>query len=368
MAQSIRAQTFQLFFETFDGPSSIFALNTLGPGGAFGPNVWTINNQYNGLGVYPSTPTQDSTFFGTINFAPTSNYLHIYDSGTASPTNATYDPAIASDNFAEVTASYCTLGLIDVTFSFFYTCDGTTNDFGEVYYSADGSPWTKVGEAKYNNKEQWQFEAIMDPGFNDVEDLRFGFRWVNDGSSPPNSTSFSVDDVVLVATYDPILNPVDITITSFAPDPVCQEDNLLIFWEISDPLCEGQYEIELSAPGGGFYGRHDRIGRVHDRGGGYAGRDLHATDPGLGFAGHLLQGADQPGQSVAGDQRNRDHLLHGRRLPEHDHDPSTRRHLRHERRVRELGDRCALLFDGGLSSAATPIPPCCRISTEISIR
>jgi hypothetical protein len=144
------------------------------------------------------------------------------------------------------------LGLTNVTFSFFYTCDGTVDDYGQVYYSADGGPWTPVGMAKYNNADQWQFESITDPAFENVEDLRFGFRWVNSGTAPTNSTSFAVDDVILVATYDPIANPIDIDITFVSPDPVCQESNLLIFWEISEPLCEGSYRIELSNAGGTF--------------------------------------------------------------------------------------------------------------------
>lgn len=255
LPRNLQAQTFQIFFETFDGTGTIFDLNTAsGPVGAsVGPNTWVINDTYTGGAVYPNTVTQDSTFFGTINGAPTSNYLHIHDSLPSTPNNASFDPTVASDNWAEVNASFCTLGLIDVAFSFFYTVDGSDEDYGEVYYSADGGPWTQIGLSKYKETDQWQFELIEDVAFNDVEELRFGFRWVNDGVGTA-STSFSIDDVTLVATYDEISNPVDITISSLSPDPVCQEDNLLLFWEISDPLCEGQYQIELSAPGGGFGG------------------------------------------------------------------------------------------------------------------
>ena len=44
----VHAQTFQLFFETFDGPSTIFDLNTASLGGSTGDNQWVINNQYLG--------------------------------------------------------------------------------------------------------------------------------------------------------------------------------------------------------------------------------------------------------------------------------------------------------------------------------
>ena len=248
----VHAQTFQLFFETFDGPSTIFDLNTASLGGSTGDNQWVINNQYLGGGVYPRTPSQDSTYFGTINGAPASRYLHISDSGTPAVQNANYDPTAPSDAFAEIPGSYCTLELSDVTFTFFYTCDGNDDDYGQVYYQADGGPWTPVGLGKYNNTELWQFESITDPAFENVEDLRFGFRWVNAGGTSTESTSFAVDDVVLVATYDPVLNPVDITITSLSPDPVCQTSNVLLFWDISEPLCAGSYQIQLSGPGGTF--------------------------------------------------------------------------------------------------------------------
>lgn len=249
---TLQAQTFQLLFETFNAGPSAFSLNTADLGGTTGPNTWAINNAYLGDGVYPRTPSQDSTFFGTINGAPLSRYLHIRDSGFPAAPNANYDPTAPSDAFAAMNGSYCTLGLTDVTFSFFYTCDGNVNDYGQVYYSADGGPWTPVGMAKYNNKEQWQFESITDPAFENVEDLRFGFRWINGGGTSVKSTSFAVDDVVLVATYDPVANPIDIDITFVSPDPVCLESNLLMFWEISEPLCEGSYRIELSSAGGSF--------------------------------------------------------------------------------------------------------------------
>jgi gliding motility-associated-like protein len=246
------AQTFQLLFETFDAGGSAFSLNTADLGGTTGPNTWVINDQYLGGGTYPRTPSQDSTFFGTINGAPDSRYLHIRDSGFPAAPNANYDPTAPSDAFAAMNGSYCTLGLTDVTFSFFYTCDGNTDDYGQVYYSADGGPWTPVGSAKYNNRDQWQFESITDPAFENVEELRFGFRWVNAGGTSVKSTSFAVDDVILVATYDPVANPIDIDITFVSPDPVCQESNLLLIWETSAPLCEGSYRIELSTAGGSF--------------------------------------------------------------------------------------------------------------------
>ena len=75
-------QLIQLFFEDFNGATTHVdsGLNVSGgPGGAYGPNRWIINNSYDGLGVYPNTPREDSTYGGTIYGAPYSKYLHIYD-------------------------------------------------------------------------------------------------------------------------------------------------------------------------------------------------------------------------------------------------------------------------------------------------
>ena len=99
----LKAQTFQLYTEDFNGLTAPFILNSTGPGGAVGTNKWIINDSYEGGFGYPNTTTQDLTEFGTIGGAPMSKYLHIYDEEAAPAiTCASYNTTAPSDNFAEM--------------------------------------------------------------------------------------------------------------------------------------------------------------------------------------------------------------------------------------------------------------------------
>ncbi len=250
----LQAQTFQLYTEDFNSPTTTFTLNTSGPAaGTVGSNRWVINNSYTGGFGYPNTPTEDLTESGTIGGAPMSKYLHIYDEDAApAVTCASYDPTNVSDNFAEMTSGFCTLGLIDIEFTFFYLCEGSPEAYGQVYYSADGGPWTPCGASLYNDQTLWKYEVITMPEFENVADLKFGFRWINGGGGGASKISFAIDDIIAVGTYDEVASPVDITIDWLFPDPVCKLSTLIFGWSLSAPLCEGVYEIELSNAAGAF--------------------------------------------------------------------------------------------------------------------
>jgi hypothetical protein len=251
---AVNAQTFQLFAEDFDVDySGTFLLNTGGPGDSTGNNRWIINNSYAGGFGYPTTPGQDEVESGTIGGAPNSTYLHIHDTeGAPAVTNASYNPGSASDQFASMGAGFCTLGLIDIEFTFFWIGEGSATAYGQVYYSADGGPWTAVGEPLYNDQSLWKYEVITDPAFEDVTDLRFGFRWLNTATADEPTVSFAIDDIIAVGTYDELASPVDITVTFLFPDPVCALSTLIFGWELSEPLCDGTYQVELSNSVGSF--------------------------------------------------------------------------------------------------------------------
>jgi gliding motility-associated-like protein len=249
----LNAQTFQLYTEDFNGATASFILNSTGPGGAVGTNKWVINDSYEGGFGYPNTTTQDLTEFGTIGGAPMSKYLHIYDEEAAPAiTCASYNTDAASDNFAEMSGGFCTLGLIDIEFTFFWLGEGDPSDYGQVYYSADGGPWTAVGMGLYNDQTLWKYEVISDPAFQEVADLRFAFRWVNNASGGASTMSFAIDDIIAVGTYDEAIHPVDIVIDFLFPDPVCKLSTVVVGWSLTDPLCDGIYEIELSNAVGAF--------------------------------------------------------------------------------------------------------------------
>ena len=68
--------TVQLFIEDFNGFNSTVTLNSGSIGTNTGSNKWIINSEYDGLGIRPNTTSQDSTYGGTISFAPYSGYAH----------------------------------------------------------------------------------------------------------------------------------------------------------------------------------------------------------------------------------------------------------------------------------------------------
>ncbi len=251
------AQQFVLFTEAFENPFSILVTSDATSIGIqnYGPNQWIINDEYDGMGIYPNTPDQNQTVGGTISYAPFSHYLHIVDSVTMASNgvaNANYNPQVASEDFAYVSAGFCTLGLEDVIFTFFYIGEGNSDAWLELYYSADGGPWTQTGQTQYNHRDLWQYEVVQDPAFDHVSSLQFGFRFINTGNSSTTSIGFGVDDLIAVGTYDDQGNPTDLIITDIFPDTMCQLDPFVILWELTGPMCEATYEVELSNGNGNF--------------------------------------------------------------------------------------------------------------------
>lgn len=244
----LQAQSTLLYSENFQTGGGSFTLNGSGPGTNTGTNQWIVNNSYSGAPTYQDTYPEDSTYSGTIAFAPYSQYLHIYDAPSGI-TNDSYNPSNSSDRFAYTTNGICTMGMDSVHFSFFYLCEGSANDYGEVYYSVNSGPWIATGFSQYNNKYKWKYEDIADPAFNNVNNIRFGFRWHNSGASP-DSVAFAIDDINVVGTFNP--SSVTLTVDSVSPNPVCQGGLLALYWHLSDTLCDGTYSIDLSDQFGNF--------------------------------------------------------------------------------------------------------------------
>lgn len=244
-------QDILLFQEDFNLGNSTFKLNSGGPSTASGSNKWIVNKNYNGYSVYPNTTKQDNTYSGTIAGAPASNYLHIHDETELSTSNCNYNNAIASDNFAFMTSGFCTVGLSDIKFTFFYLAEGTSTDFGSVYYSIDGGTnWIQCGAMQYNNETRWKYEVITDPAFENQQDLLFGFRWSNSSNGGIKKISFGVDDIIAVGTYD-TNNPVRIK-CSPSLTSACEGASLRLNISLSSPLCAGSYTVQLSDANGSF--------------------------------------------------------------------------------------------------------------------
>jgi len=246
-------QMIQLYTEDFNTGGGSFTLNTTGPAANNGINQFVVNNQFNGGVNYPVTTPQTNTTSGTIGGAPFSQYLHIHDqayAGTAA--NANYNSNVASDRFAAMNQGFCTLGLEQVTLTFFYLAEGNATDFGELYYSLNGgASWISTGY-QFSNTNLWTYQIVTNPAFDNQQDVRFGFRWKNSANGSAPSMSLAIDDIIVVGTYDNINSPVTISVTNVAPNPVCQGAFLSIQYSLSAPLCAGTYAIEMSNSAGNF--------------------------------------------------------------------------------------------------------------------
>lgn len=273
LSVGMQAQNIQLFAEDFNtGPANTFLLNSDTNFTNTGDNQWIINSAYSGVPLYGNTISQDSIAGGgTISGAPFSRYLHIHDTKAAASNNvinANWSTASASDVFAAMADPICTKAITDVKLSFFWLCEGDADAYGEVYYSRNGGPWIKTGANRYWSQGRWKYEVVQNPAFDDVEALRFGFRWVNTAGGT-TSTSFAIDDVIVVGTYDQVNNPIQIDVTTLIPDPVCRGSSLIVFASLSDSVCAGTYRFFLSEPGGSFSNPTNlgvlTLNSVHDR-------------------------------------------------------------------------------------------------------
>ena len=232
---STYAQQFILFTENFESGFSLFSLNSGGPSTGTGSNKWIINNSYTGTPVYDNTLSQDSTVSGTIGSAPNSSYLHIHDEATrlgGGVSNANYNGTVPSDQFAFISSGFCTLGMSDIIFTFFWLGEGDPNAYGEVYYSINNGPWINYG-TRFSNQRRWKYEVLTHPDWADKQDVRIGFRWQNAAGSSTRVSSWGLDDFVAVGTYDTTRHAVRMSVPSVFPNPVCQLSYLFINWNLT---------------------------------------------------------------------------------------------------------------------------------------
>lgn len=252
----IDAQNILIYTEDFENGPGAFSLNTSAEVGTnTGQNAWTVNNLFNGAGIYPNTISQDSTTGGLINFAPFSHYLHIQDSvaaNTQNVGNANFSSSDASDRFTS-TSGFCTLGYDSVRIAFFFNCVGNAGASAQLYYQADGGAWTAIPGAVFSNQPKWNYVEFFDEGFDNKNNLRLGFRWTNDGSGGSPTGSIGIDGVRLVGKYAPEVYNIRLELDSISPNPLCRGDGVLLFFSNPVPLCgTGFYEVQLSNDLGNF--------------------------------------------------------------------------------------------------------------------
>jgi len=236
-----------LFQENFESGGSSFFQNFPGVGTNTGTNEWIVNNNFTGGGTgYPNTMSEDSTYAGTISYAPYSNYMHIYDASSVY-TDCLYNPVNQSDRFAYTWDGTCTFTYDNVTVNFFYLCEGSPTAYGTVYYSREYGPWVQCGALQYNNKYKWQYASITNPAFNDISNLRIGFRWQNNAGSGTDTSGFAIDDFSIVGTFDTVAYPPPHITTTFSPDTICADGggSANVTFTLSDTLCYGTYSIDM---------------------------------------------------------------------------------------------------------------------------
>jgi hypothetical protein len=246
------AQINQLYTENFESGPGVFVINGSGVGTNTGTNAWLVNNTYAAGGIYPRTMSEDSTYGGSISFAPYSNYLHIYDANSGYA-DCLYNPVNQSDRFSYMSSGICTLGFDSVSFNFFYLCQGSATAYGNVYYSKDNGPWVQCGLPQYNSKYKWQYTTISNPNFANTANLRFGFRWQNNAGAGSDTSAFAIDDIDIVGNYDTVHHPVNIA-CAVSPDTICADGGgfVNLSFYLSDTLCDGTYTITLSDSNGNF--------------------------------------------------------------------------------------------------------------------
>ncbi len=228
-----------LFTEDFQAAPVQFSLNTADVGSSTsGYNHWVVNADYTGgagsgsvCGIpvtfnIPVTAAQP----GGVTGGPNSMYMHtVSDLAIASGImNCNFLAADGFCNFSEnyfsaMSTDVSTLGYDTVHFSFWWLCAGSTNSFGELYWSNNsGLSWNVFpGPGKYNNASGWVFESVMDPVFANQPQLRFGFRFVNNTTLTASDPGFGIDEVMITGIQGTSTAPV----AAFSASAVtfCQE-------------------------------------------------------------------------------------------------------------------------------------------------
>ncbi|MBP6699581.1 MAG: hypothetical protein KA175_18315, partial [Flavobacteriales bacterium] len=267
LSSNISAQTV-LFTEDFES-TPVFTLNTTDVGSiSNGANTWLINAVYAGgngdvecLG-FPLTFTVPSTASQPVGITtPNGNYMH-----TAS-TEAAADGILCcsfgaadgfctdpGNHFAAMNTDVSTAGETGVALTFWWLCNGGTQNYGEVYYSTNsGAAWNLISTpiSQYRNQTNWVQQTITMAAFDNQPTLRFGLRFVNGtsllGAADPG---FAVDELILSAAGTA---PNDIAIGTVSPLAVCAGSIISVPYTITGSWGPGNvFAAELSDASGSF--------------------------------------------------------------------------------------------------------------------
>jgi len=258
-----------LYSEDFNGASPTFQLNSPDLGGVDqSSNVWVVNSSYIGgdflvecLGFeLPGTAINTPTQPAGIVLSPESKYLHI-TATQAIPQGINNCFFLAADGFcnfdesyfAKMTTNINTAGQSNVNLSFWWLCEGSTTNYGEVYYSIDGgASWVLEtgGTGQYLGNSNWAFETISNPTYNNQPNLRFAFRFVNNSGGAAQDPAFGVDDVQVTAEA---ASANTITTGSVIQGPYCPGETIIIPYSVTGTFNAGNvFTAQLSNAAGSF--------------------------------------------------------------------------------------------------------------------
>lgn len=288
-----------LYSEDFEGTSSSFALNTTDVSSVVNTdNTWLINNVYNGgngsvFCLFADIPFTVASTAGQPAGISNANgkYLHTtsvaaVNSGINSCCFLAADGlcASAANHFVRMNSDVSTVGLGDVSFSFWWLCGGGTNNYGEVYYSTNsGSTWSLIATpiAQYKNQVSWVQQTITLPEFSGHNTLRFGFRFVNGTTSSAQDPGFGIDDVRITALSS---SPPTVTTGSLPSTELCQSASINVPYVATGSFDAGNvFSAQLSNAAGSF-ATPLAIGTLTSTASGtIAGIIPQATVPGTGY-------------------------------------------------------------------------------------
>ena len=257
-----------LFTEDFES-APVFNLNTTDVGSiSNGSNTWLVNDSYAGgngdvecLG-FPLTFTIPSTASQPVGITtPNGNYMHTASSEAVADgilccsfgaaDGFCTDPG---NHFSAMNVDVNTSGQTGVSLTFWWLCNGGTQNYGEVYFSTNsGVSWNLISTpiSQYRNQTNWIQQTITLAAFDNQPTLRFGFRFVNGtsllGAADPG---FAVDDLILSAVGNA---PNDITLGLVSPTAVCPGSIISIPYTVTGTWGPGNvFSAELSDATGNF--------------------------------------------------------------------------------------------------------------------
>ena len=127
--------------------------------------------------------------------------MHIYSSlgySLGGPNNCNFDAGgTGLTYFAALNTPISTLGYSNVTFSFWWLCQGDASCAGKVYYrTAAGGAWTQITTPvpTFYGSSTWNKDSVHLAAFDGQAFLEFGFQFT-DGDATGLDPAFAVDDI-----------------------------------------------------------------------------------------------------------------------------------------------------------------------------